>query len=187
MKRLTKAMAIALLSSTITISSVGCNITPKATIPITTQVEDTLDNEQEVYFNDGILAVKVHYNTPVYTLINCFKAIDDIAENVDLSDIIALQFWAVETTTEGNEYTLLSCTIGHDQLKSLSMTRGDWTRTKDITGKMLDLYISSDILDTLTDDEANQIIYNTYYKIYNLPPDVDLNIVSTGKLYKGKN
>lgn len=187
MKRLTKAMAISLLASTITISSVGCNITPKATTPVTTQVEDTLDNEQEVYFNDGILAVKVHYNTPVFTLEKCFKAIDDIAKNVDLSDIIALQFWAVETTTEGNEYTLLSCTIGHKQLESLSMTYGEWTDTKNITGKMLDLYISDDILDTLDADTSEQIIYNTYYKIYNLPPDVDLNIVSTGKLYKGKN
>lgn len=187
MKRLTKAMAISLLASTITISSVGCNITPKATTPVTTQVEDTLDNEQEVYFNDGILAVKVHYNTPVHTLEKCFKAIDDISKNVDLSDIIALQFWAVEPTTEGNEYTLFSCTIGHNKLESLSMTRGDWTRTKDITGKMLDLYISDDILDTLTDNEVDQIIFNAHYKIYNLPPDVDLNIVSTGELYKGKN
>lgn len=187
MKRLTKAMAISLLASTITISSVGCNITPKAIIPITTQTENVLDNEQEVYFNDGILAIKVHYNTPVHTLEKCFKAIDDISKNVNLSDIIALQFWAVETTTKGNEYTLFSCTMGHDQLKELSMTRGEWTKTKNITGKMLDLYISNDIYDTLTADEINQIIYNAHYKIYDLPPDVDLNIVSTGELYKGKN
>lgn len=181
MKRLTKAMAISLLASTITISSVGCNITPKAITPITTQVEDTLDNEQEVYFNDGILAVKVHYNTPVHTLEKCFKAIDDISKNVDLDDIIALQFWAVDR----DEYTLFSCTMLQNSLKSLKLTHGEWTNTKYITSKMYDLYISSYILDTLDADTSEQIIYNTYYKKYNLPPDVDLYIPTSGELYKG--
>ena len=181
MKRLTKAMAISLLASTITISSVGCNITPKAITPITTQVEDALDNEQEVYFNDGILAVKVHYNTPIHTLEKCFKAIDDISKTVDLDDIIALQFWAVDR----DEYTLFSCTMLHDELESLSATCKLWTNTKDITKMMQDLYISSDIYDTLDADTSEQIIYNTYYKKYNLPPDVDLYIPTSGGLYKG--
>lgn len=154
--KLTKAMAIALLSSTITISSVGCNIIPKANIPITTQVEDTLDNEQEVYFNDGILAVKVQYDTPLYTLDKCFKTIDDISKNVDLSEVIALQFLAVRT----DEKELFSCTIEHDQLEELSMAKDKWTNISYMTGKMLDLYVSDDICNTLTYDEENQIIYN---------------------------
>lgn len=182
MKRLTKAMAISLLASTITISSVGCNITPKAITPITTQVEDTLDNEQEVYFNDGILAVKVHYNTPIHTLEKCFKAIDDISKNVDLSEVKALQFWAVDR----DEYTLFSCTMKHDQLHSLSAMYPDFGEDiKLLTQMMVDLYISSDVYDTLTEDEEDQIIYNTYYKKYDLPPDVDLYIPTSGGLYKG--
>lgn len=179
--KLTKAIAIALLTSTVTISSVGCNITPKENVSITTQVENILDNEQEVYFNDGILAVKVYYSTPVLTLEKCFKEIDTISKNVDLSEVEAIQYWAVDR----DKHTLFSCTMLHDELESLSATYKLWTNTKAITKMMQDLYISSYILDTLDADTSEQIIYNTYYKKYSLP-DVDLYIPTTGKLYQGK-
>lgn len=134
----------------------------------TTQVQEAVGNDDKKHildskFVDGTLVVKsqINYNGDwdfvfKYNLL----VIGEIAQGLNLSNIDELQYWSVCQTTDGGTKKIFSCTMGKNQLQMIQDGKVYSTDISNMTSKMTDLYLDSELLQGLSSKVASQIIIN---------------------------
>ena len=134
----------------------------------TTQVQEAVGNDDKKHildskFVDGTLVVKsqINYNGDwdfvfKYNLL----VIGKIAQRLDLSNIDELQYWSVCQTTDGGTKKIFSCTISKEQVQMIQDGKVYSTDISNMTSKMTDLYLDSELLQGLSSKVESQIIIN---------------------------
>lgn len=165
-----KILSILILSILIA-SMVGCSSNELVKVDdnnTTTQVQEAVGNDDKKHildskFVDGTLVVKaqINYNGDwdfvfKYNLL----VIGEIAQGLNLSNIDELQYWSVCQTTDGGTKKIFSCTMGKNQLQMIQDGKVYSTDISNMTSKMTDLYLDSELLQGLSSKVASQIIIN---------------------------
>ena len=165
-----KILSILILSILIA-SMVGCSSNELVKVDgnnTTTQVQEAVGNDDKKHILDsklvdGKLVVKsqIDYNGDwdfvfKYNLL----VIGEIAQGLNLSNIDELQYWSVCQTTDGGTKKIFSCTMGKDQLQMIQDGNVYSTDISNMTSKMTDLYLDSELLQGLSSKVASQIIIN---------------------------
>lgn len=165
-----KILSILILSILIA-SMVGCSSNELVKVDdnnTTTQVQEAVGNDDKKYILDsklvdGKLVVKsqIDYNGDwnfvfKYNLL----VIGEIAQGLNLSNIDELQYWSVCQTTDGGTKKIFSCTMGKNQLQMIQDGKVYSTDISNMTSKMTDLYLDSELLQGLSSKVASQIIIN---------------------------
>ena len=160
-----------LISSVLTASMVGCSSNELVKVDgnnTTTQVQEAVGNDDKKHILDsklvdGKLVVKsqIDYNGDwnfvfKYNLL----VIGEIAQGLNLSNIDELQYWSVCQTTDGGTKKIFSCTMGKNQLQMIQDGKVYSTDISNMTSKMTDLYLDSELLQGLSSKVASQIIIN---------------------------
>ena len=160
-----------LISSVLIASMVGCSGNELVKVDdnnTTTQVQEAVGNDDKKYILDsklvdGKLVVKsqIDYNGDwnfvfKYNLL----VIGEIAQGLNLSNIDELQYWSVCQTTDGGTKKIFSCTMGKNQLQMIQDGKVCSTDISNMTSKMTDLYLDSELLQGLSSKVASQIIIN---------------------------
>lgn len=160
-----------LISSVLIASMVGCSSNELVKVDgnnTTTQVQEAVGNDDKKYILDsklvdGKLVVKsqIDYNGDwnfvfKYNLL----VIGEIAQGLNLSNIDELQYWSVCQTTDGGTKKIFSCTMGKNQLQMIQDGKVYSTDISNMTSKMTDLYLDSELLQGLSSKVASQIIIN---------------------------
>ena len=160
-----------LISSVLIASMVGCSGNELVKVDgnnTTTQVQEAVGNDDKKYILDsklvdGKLVVKsqIDYNGDwnfvfKYNLL----VIGEIAQGLNLSNIDELQYWSVCQTTDGGTKKIFSCTMGKNQLQMIQDGKVYSTDISNMTSKMTDLYLDSELLQGLSSKVASQIIIN---------------------------
>lgn len=160
-----------LISSVLIASMVGCSSNELVKVDdnnTTTQVQEAVGNDDKKHildskFVDGTLVVKsqINYNGDwdfvfKYNLL----VIGEIAQGLNLSNIDELQYWSVCQTTDGGTKKIFSCTMGKNQLQMIQDGKVYSTDISNMTSKMTDLYLDSELLQGLSSKVASQIIIN---------------------------
>lgn len=166
-KRITSILAASILA----VSMVGCSSNELVKVDdnnTTTQVQEAVGNDDKKHildskFVDGTLVVKsqIDYNGDwnfvfKYNLL----VIGEIAQGLNLSNIDELQYWSVCQTTDGGTKKIFSCTMGKNQLQMIQDGKVYSTDISNMTSKMTDLYLDSELLQGLSSKVASQIIIN---------------------------
>lgn len=165
-----KILSILILSILIA-SMVGCSSNELVKVDgnnTTTQVQEAVGDDDKKHILDsklvdGKLVVKsqIDYNGDwdfvfKYNLL----VIGEIAQGLNLSNIDELQYWSVCQTTDGGTKKIFSCTMGKDQLQMIQDGNVYSTDISNMTSKMTDLYLDSELLQGLSSKVASQIIIN---------------------------
>lgn len=164
-----KKLISSVIIGSLALSMVGCSSSKPTKLDSNntlTQVQDIMKSYKvlEAHLNDGVLVVKTQIDYSG-NWDNLFKlnlhAIEDLALETDLSNIKELQYWSVCQTTDGGTKKTFACTMGKEQLQMIQNKQVFATEIDNMTSKMTDLYLDSELLQGLSKDVAGQIVINT--------------------------
>ena len=164
-----KKLLSLVVSCMLVIGMVGCNsdeLTKVDSSNTLKQVQDIMGSNYKVLeanLNDSVLVVKTQID---YSgdWDNLFKrnlhAVEEIAIDLDLSNIKELQYWSVCQTTDDGTKKTFACTIGKEQLQMIQDRKVVASDIGNMTSKMTDLYLDRELLQGLSNEVAAKIVMN---------------------------
>lgn len=166
LKKLMSLGVVSIISMSLMVGCSSSELTKVDSDNTLTQVQRIMKDNYTVLnakLNDGTLVVQTQLDYSGnwdHVFKRNLHAIEDICIELDLSNINELQYWSVCQTTSGGVKKTFSCSLGKEQLQMIQDRKIVASDIGNMTSKMTDLYLDSELLLGLTDEVASQIIVN---------------------------